>query len=128
MFISQSPAADSHPIFSNLDSIARDSGLISRRSHKFSARGFLLSLLQSVTRGSCSLNQIAMGLGAFERDSMSRQALHKRFSAHSSIFLLQVIGSLLARRAHPRPRQTWNSDLGWSPDTWYTLVAPLTLP
>lgn len=95
------PATDPHSIFSDLDSIARQSGLILRHSRKFSASGFLLSLLQSVTRGSCSLNQIAMALGQFESDSMSRQALHKRFNEYSSTFLMRVISALLASKAQP---------------------------
>ncbi len=42
---------------SDFDAIARKSGLILRYSHKFSAAGFLLALLRSVTKGDCSLRE-----------------------------------------------------------------------
>lgn len=87
--------------FSKLDAIARQSGLIQRRSRKFSASGFLLSLLRSVTKGDCSLNHLAMQLGGFERDTMSRQAMQKRFSPASSAFLLATFDELLAEKAAP---------------------------
>lgn len=95
MFSSHLPTTDSHPIFSKLDSIARQTGLIKRHSHKFSAEGFLLSLLQCVTRGTCSLNQIAIALGGFVLRSMSRQALFNRFSPASTAFLIEVISAIL---------------------------------
>lgn len=99
MFSRKLPAtATPHPIFADLDALARQSGLITRRSLKFSAQGFLLSLLQCATRGSSSLNHIAMALGSFEAAAMSRQALHKRFSPESSDFLTSVIGALIAHR------------------------------
>lgn len=88
-------AAAPHPIFSHLDSLARQSGLVRRESIKFSPTGFLLSLLQCVSRGACSLNHIAITLGSFEPQCMTRQAMLKRFSPHSSSFLLRVIGKLL---------------------------------
>lgn len=85
--------------FSDLDSIARKSGLILRRSHKFSGAGFLLALLRSVTKGDCSLNHLAMQLGGFHPRKMSRQAMHKRFSPASSCFLLRVFGVLLRSKS-----------------------------
>lgn len=42
-----------------------------------------------------------MALGQFESDSMSRQALHKRFNEYSSTFLMRVISDLLANKAQP---------------------------
>ena len=85
--------------FSDLDAIARKSGLILRQSHKFSASGFLLALLRSVTKGDASLNQLAMQLGTFQSGAMSRQAMHKRFSSASTAFLLGVYQRLLKEKS-----------------------------
>ncbi len=82
----------------NLEAIARETGLIQRSSHKFSAAGFLLGLLQSVTKGDTSLNHIVMHLSAFVRESMTRQAIHQRFGPASSAFLLGVINTVLTSR------------------------------
>lgn len=93
--------ANSFLSFSKLDAIARQSGLIRRHSRKFSAAGFLLSLLRSATKGDCSLNHLAMQLGLFEHSAMTRQAMHKRFSPASSAFLITTFDELLARKAAP---------------------------
>ena len=95
---------DLHPIFSDLDSIARQSGLIRRRSHKFSARGFLFSLLQCVTQGTSSMNYLVLQLANWEPLSMTRQALHQRFSAASSEFLVRVLTDLLSPANRPHSR------------------------
>ncbi len=88
-------SAAPHPIFSHLDSLARQSGLVRRESTKFSPEGFLLSLLQCISRGASSLNHLAIALGGFQSQSMTRQAISKRLSPASSAFLLRVIGKLL---------------------------------
>ena len=88
---------------SDLDSLARQSGLISRTSRKFTAQGFLLSLLQGVAWGGASLNQLALGLAKFHHQSLSRQALHQRFSPASSEFLVRVISHLLAQKRPALP-------------------------
>ncbi|MGB3120580.1 MAG: hypothetical protein WBE58_17285, partial [Verrucomicrobiales bacterium] len=67
------------PPAESLDLIARDSGLMQRHSRKFSAAGFLLALLQSVTKGDTYHNHLVMHLGSFVRTSMTRQAIHQRF-------------------------------------------------
>lgn len=85
--------------FSDLDSIARKSGLVVRHSHKFSGSGFLLSLLRSVIKGDASLNQLAIQMGAFHPAAMSRQAIHKRFSTASTAFLLGVYQHLISRKS-----------------------------
>lgn len=85
--------------FSDLDSIARQSGLVVRHSHKFSGAGFLLSLLRAVTKGDASLNHLAMQLGAFQSRAMSRQAMHKRFSPASTSFLLGVYQKLIQKKS-----------------------------
>jgi hypothetical protein len=88
------------PTASQLDSIARETKLIQRSSRKFNAPGFLLAMLQSVTKGDTSLNQIAMHLTSFVPKAMTRQAVFQRFGPASSAFLLEVIQSVLKLR-HP---------------------------
>ena len=86
------------PKAEDLESIARKSGLIQRASHKFSASGFLLALVQSITKGDTSLNHIVMHLAPFVRETMTRQAIHQRFGPASSAFLLGVIREVLSKR------------------------------
>jgi hypothetical protein len=88
------------PTAARLESIARETKLIQRRSPKFNAPGFLMALLQSVTKGDTSLNQIAMHLTSFVPKAMTRQAVFQRFGPGSSAFLLEVIQSVLKLR-HP---------------------------
>ena len=82
-----------------LHSIARSSGLVTRTSHKFTPRAFVLALLGAVSGGASSLNQIAAGLACLAPHAMSRQGLHGRFSERSSAFLEALVGSVVARRA-----------------------------
>ena len=84
-----------HPIFSQLDSLARISGLIRRHSHKFSAHGFLLSLIQCATRGTSSFHHLALAQAEFERLPMSRQGMFQRLSPASSEFLVRVMQQVL---------------------------------
>ncbi|QTN30917.1 transposase [Akkermansiaceae bacterium] len=88
--------------FSDLDSIARKSGLIRRRSRKLSASGFLLALLRSVTKGDASLSHLAMQLGTLQSSAMSRQSMHKHFSPASTSFLLTDLpsGDVLSSALH----------------------------
>ena len=84
-----------HPIFSNLDSLARTSRLIQRHSRKFSASGFLLSLIQCATRGTSSFHHLATAQAGFEPLPMTRQAMAQRLSPASSQFLVRVMQQLL---------------------------------
>jgi hypothetical protein len=88
------------PSASQLESIARETELIQRRSPKFNASGFLMAMLQSVTKGDTSLNQIVMHLSSFVPKGMTRQAMFQRFGPASSRFLLKVIQSAIKQR-HP---------------------------
>ena len=88
------------PTASQLESIARETKLIQRRSPKFNAPGFLMAMLQSVTKGDTSLNQIVMHLTSFVPRGMTRQAMFQRFGPSTSAFLLEVIQSVLKLR-HP---------------------------
>lgn len=105
-------AATPHPFPVDLDSLARQSGLITRHSRKFSAHGFLLGLLQCATRGTSSLNHLAMALGGFERAAMSRQALHKRLGPESGDFLVRVVGALVSHHRRRRLRPLPDSPFG----------------
>ena len=87
------------PSIEKLDTIARKTGLIMRRSNRFSAHGFLLALMQSVLRGNNSLNHLALGLGQHQARSMSRQAMHLRLNEASSSFLIRVLHELIKERS-----------------------------
>jgi transposase len=98
---SRSSSAASHPILSKLDELARLSGLIRRRSRKFSAVGFLFALIQCATRGTSSFQHLATSQAGFEQDSMTRQAMSERISPNSSLFLVHVMSGLLSNHADP---------------------------
>ena len=83
------------PSLNTLDRIARKSGLIKRQSSKFSAHGFLISLIKSVISGKSSLNQLAINIGDFESANMSRQAMHQRFGDSASLFLTNVLKEII---------------------------------
>lgn len=86
------------PKVDQLDRIARETKLIQRSSHKFSAAGFLVALLKAVIKGDTSLNHLVMHLAGFTCQSMTRQAIFQRFGPTSSAFLLGVIRHVLAQR------------------------------
>ena len=86
------------PSIEKLDSIARQTGLITRHSHRFSGHGFLLSLMQNVLRGNNSLNHIAGSLGRFQPKKMSRQAMQRRIGESSTSFLTGVLMDIVKRR------------------------------
>jgi hypothetical protein len=72
--------------------------LIIRNSRKFTAAGFLQSLLSSVATGLASLNQIAGDLKDRDHPGMARQSLHQRFDIRSAAFLMTVLGNLMEQR------------------------------
>lgn len=94
---SRFPAAAPHPILSKLDDLARDSGLIQRRSRKFSADGFLFALIQCATRGTSSFQHLATSQAGFEHRSMTRQGISGRLNPGSSGFLVRVMNELLCK-------------------------------
>lgn len=77
-------------ILPDLDHLAIQSGLIVRQTRKFSAQGFLLTLLKSVSTGHASFSQMAAYLGQSEARSLSRQALHQRMNPTVITFLQSV--------------------------------------
>ena len=92
------PAGRSWPSLPDLDLIASQTRLIIRKSRKFSAAGFLQSLLSSVVTGLASLNQIAGDLKDRDLAGMARQSLHQRFDIRSTAFLMAVLGDLMHQR------------------------------
>lgn len=89
-------SAAPHSIFSKLDDLARVSGLIQRHSHKFSAEGFLLALIQCATRGTSSFQHLATSQAGFELLPMTRQGMFDRLTPASSEFLVRVMNELFA--------------------------------
>lgn len=75
---SASPNVMLEGILSDRDHLAIPSGLIVRQPRKFSAQGFLLTLLKAVSTGHASFRQMAAYLGQSEARSLFRQALHQR--------------------------------------------------
>lgn len=90
-----SPADLSEFTLPDLETIATESGLITRNSSKFSASEFLQSLLSAVVTGKASLNQIAAEMGHRIGHSLSKQALSMRFDDASTSFLTAVLYQLL---------------------------------
>jgi len=93
-----SPANCSKLILPDLDQLARKTLLVQRESLKFTPHAFLCSLLQSVTTGMASHNQIAGHLHNRLSCAMVRQSLHERFSEKSTAFLLETLGGLMEQR------------------------------
>jgi hypothetical protein len=92
------PAGPSRPSLPDLDLIANQTGLIVRQSRKFTAAGFLQSLLSSVATGLASLNQIVGELKDRNHPGMARQSLHQRFGTRSTAFLIAVLCDLMQQR------------------------------
>lgn len=92
------PTDRSRPSLPDLDLIASQTRLIIRNSPKFSAAGFLQSLLSSVATGLASLNQIAGELKDRDHLGMARQSLHQHFDARSTAFLMAVLCDLMQQR------------------------------
>ena len=82
-----------------LHDLAREAGLIVRRTRSFSAAGFLTAMLRAVCSGNASYNRIASALGECEPRPLSRQAVHARMGAPAVTFLDAVLGHLAGR--HP---------------------------
>jgi len=91
-------AARSKSLFSKLGSLAGETGLIMRRSRKFSADGFLLGVFKAVLSGKASFNQLAMSMGRSEKKAMSRQAVHKRVDRSAVSFMMGATGQAIRER------------------------------
>ncbi len=98
---SNSLASRSKPILPDLDQPATQSGLVVRKSSKFSPDGFLATLLSSVITGKASFNQLVINLKSRVGKSMSRQSLHERIGPLSTAFLVFVLCDLMKQRFEP---------------------------
>lgn len=98
-------------ILPDLDLIARETGLVIRKSPRFSPDGFLQTLLKSVVTGLASLNQIADDLKNRVTIPMSVQSMHERFSHKSTAFLLRVLSDLTRQRYQPARQVLENSSI-----------------
>ena len=85
------PAVSLESILPDLDELAIQSGLIVRQTRRFSAQGFLLTLLKAVSTGHASFSQMAAQLGDSEARSLSRQAFHQRMKPPAIGFLQSVL-------------------------------------
>ena len=92
------PAATLNKLLGQLDDLARSTGLIQRRSRKFSAEGFLFTLFHAVCRGSASFQAMASQLAGYHGASLTRQSLHQRFHEKTVHFLYAVLAALLIDR------------------------------
>lgn len=92
------PAATLSSLFNQLDHFARSVQFIKRRSQKFSAEGFLLTLFYAVCQGQASFQTMAMRLAKLEAKPMTRQSFHERLNSRAVKFLQSVLASLLLDR------------------------------
>ena len=102
MFKDHAPSRQAFPGFDDLESelhcLAREAGLIVRRTRSFSADGFLLAMLKAVCSGHASFNRLALSLGQSEARTISRQAVHCRMKKEAVTYLDAVLGRIVARR------------------------------
>lgn len=85
----------------DLDQLAIQTRLITRKSAKFTADAFLQSLLSAVATGHGSFNQLAGELKDRAHAAMARQSLHQRIDTRSTAFLLVVLIELMEQRYQP---------------------------
>lgn len=88
----------SKPILPDLDLIATQTGMVVRKSKRFTPAAFLLTLMSSVVTGKASLNQLVVSLKDRVNKSMTRQSLHQRFSIASTSFMMSVLLDLTHQR------------------------------
>jgi len=93
------PSITLSKLMPDLDGIARRTGFIQRRSRKFSAHGFLLTVLKAVAKSEASFNQMAVNLAGHEPLALSRQALHRRLD-DKAIGFLQAVLDLIVRKGN----------------------------
>lgn len=96
-----SPADRSLPSLPDLDLIASQTGLVVRKSAKFTPDAFLQSLLAAVATGQGSLNDMVGILKPLVAASMARQSFHERLGRESTAFLLAVLSALMEQRFMP---------------------------
>lgn len=93
-----SPTGHSKISLPALEEIAIKTQFIIRKSPRFSADAFVMSLLSVVHSGKGSLNQIVQNLMTRVLRPMARQSLFERFSPKSTAFLQEVLQDLMEQR------------------------------
>ena len=92
------PTGCSKSFFRHLNKAARKSGFIQRVSRKFSAAGYLFSLIQATLNGKASFNQLAMNLKISESKALSKQAVWKRTNRQAVAFMLEALSLSLQEK------------------------------
>lgn len=85
----------------NLDTIAKKTKFVIRKSKKFSPEGILSSLIKSVIKGKGSFRSLASDLCPLEKKSISRQGVFLRINEKCVTFLSQTAHALIALQAKP---------------------------
>lgn len=88
---------------SALEKIALKSKFIKRKTKSFSARSFVLSLLQSVSSGRTSFFHLSTYFNTIHEHSISRQAIHKKFNKQCLNFLEKTVDQLLKKGSNDSP-------------------------
>jgi len=74
-----------------LDNLAKEAGFIRRKTSRFSATGFFLSLLKAVGSGQSSLNQLCISLAQHQPRALCKQGLAYHFSEPALDFLKRLL-------------------------------------
>ena len=82
----------------DLEELAIETGLIVRKTQKFSATSFTISLLQSLCTGKGSLTNIASQMGDINSTSLSKQGLNYRTQKSKSVTFLKALSQALSER------------------------------
>lgn len=81
-----------------LEDLAAQTKFVQRRNSRFSASGFILGLLKSVTSGCASLQDLASIMDVDHNSSLSKQALHQRMNERALEFVKKVIQQAISRK------------------------------
>jgi len=92
------PATKLEVIFSKVEDIARNTKLVVRKSRRFTAAAFLLTLLKTVATGKASYNQMASTLGHCDLKPMSRQAFSQRMGEKSEHFIKETLSEAMVQK------------------------------
>jgi hypothetical protein len=92
------PATKLEVIFSKVEGIARNTRLVVRKSRRFTAAAFLLTLLKTVATGKASYNQMASTLGHCDLRPMSRQAFSQRMGEKSEHFIKETLSEAMVQK------------------------------
>lgn len=95
------PTGRSWPSLPDLDLIASQTGLVVRKSTRFTPDAFLQSLLAAVALGKGSFNDMVGIIKPLVDSPMARQSFHERLSPRSTAFLLAVLADLMEQRYQP---------------------------